>query len=117
MTRIAPALFDPDHISANLAVVGSGGELQQPTGLAVEAGGSLVVPEFSDGDVVRIFPDAFDPGDPPANQVVVAHFDLAPALRGIAVVPEPGALAAPAVVLATLASLLRSRSQMRAALV
>ncbi len=118
VARIDPALFDPDHLTANLAVVGSGGNLQQPTGLAVEASGSLVVPEVSDGDVVRIFPDAFDSQDLLANQDVVTNFDLAPpALRGIAVVPEPGARAATAAALAALLGFARRRSQFRAALV
>jgi hypothetical protein len=113
VARMDPAEMPP----VSPSVVASGGELQEPTGLAVEAGGSLVVPEFSDGDVVRIFPDAFDPNDKPANQEIVSHFDLAPDLHGIAVVPEPGALAAASAALAALAGLARGRSQKRAALV
>jgi hypothetical protein len=113
VARMDPA--EPPLVTPS--VVASGGELQQPTGLAVEDGGSLVVPEFSDGDVVRIFPDAFDPLDHPANQELVTHFDVAPSLHGIAVVPEPGALGLQAVALAALQRLVRRRSQKGGALV
>lgn len=117
VTRIAPALYNPGMPFANLSPISNGGELQQPTGLAVEASGTVVVPEFSDGDVVRIFPDAYEPGDPPANQDVVTTFDVAPDLHGIAVVPEPGAVALQAVAFASLLGFARSRSQFGSALV
>lgn len=116
VARIDPSAFNPGTPTANLSVVASGGELQQPTGLAVEAGGALVVPEDSDGDVVRIFPDAYEPLDPPSNQDIVTNFDVAPDLHGIAVVPEPGAAALATVAFASLLGFARSRSQLGSSL-
>ena len=72
--RVDVDAYDPLDPFANQEIVGDGGAFTGIRGLAIEDDGHLIVPNESGlapRAVVRVDPDAYDPLNPPSNQVTL----------------------------------------------